>query len=729
VKVCEIDPATVVTCDTSGDTACEKTSCDPDTGACEVANLVDSACDDGDSCTFADKCGADGKCAGTTQVCNDDKVCTSDACVAGQCKFTALTGTACNPGTISDPACFKGQCSDVGECTAVPQTGIGCNDNNACTQDDKCQAGVCQGTAKVCDDGNVCTNDSCNATGACVFAPVTGAVACDDGDSCTKDDVCSAGACKGGASICQCTKDSDCVDDGNKCNGTPKCNANPDGSKACIVDPGTIVTCSTAGDGPCEQTACAPATGVCTKTPKPSTAICDDGNACTTGDKCNGTGACTPGTAKVCDDSIACTADSCSPGTGNCSFTPDPKVCDDNNPCTLDLCTATGCSNQAAGEFAPCDDGDSSTGSDFCFQSQCVGSFVASASANKCVSGEAIGLGIDGLTYYVGFSGTQGSGPLCVPGTKNTQISSLSSDGKLKALGGTVGASQTMDGLYSFGTGPLVGEVSPSAGTASWGGDHQVAFDEVVTAFYIPAFVAATGPVQLIGGFDAKGKVGAAIICAKPSGLLKLDPVCGLVPTTLAGSAVSPVAGGAQLTLQKDSSYSYMFGFVSVLGGKLSVFGATVTSSATTGLVPTKPLEPWDQMDWAASAPTPRGAVFHDSAFYFFGDNELLMQCGTKGCNAMGGLKDQKVHLVDAWRYSSGTVFLASDIEKPGDASLLFLPKDKSGDGAGDFVRVNLPESSGATPLFIEGGTTTGIYIVGTKGPSTSVPLWLIRLP
>jgi CxxC motif-containing protein (DUF1111 family) len=46
----------------------------------------------------------------------------------------------------------------------------------------------------VCDDGNDCTNDSCNGL-ACSF--VNNAAACNDNQGCTIDDVCDAGVCSG----------------------------------------------------------------------------------------------------------------------------------------------------------------------------------------------------------------------------------------------------------------------------------------------------------------------------------------------------------------------------------------------------------------------------------------------------------------------------------------------------------------------------------------------------
>src|SRR5262249_33267218 len=79
--------------------------------------------------------------------------------------------------------------------------GTACTDGNACTQTDTCQAGACVGGNPV-----VCAaSDQCHAVGTC--DPSTGAcsnpakpdgAACNDGNACTPTDTCQAGACVGG---------------------------------------------------------------------------------------------------------------------------------------------------------------------------------------------------------------------------------------------------------------------------------------------------------------------------------------------------------------------------------------------------------------------------------------------------------------------------------------------------------------------------------------------------
>jgi cysteine-rich repeat protein len=96
---------------------------------------------------------------------------------------------------------------------------------------------------------------------------------------------------------------------------------------------------------------------------------CSDGDACTVGDACDVLGACIAGTIpRDCDDANACTVDRCDPLAG-CLHDPAPSetaLCDDGDPCTTDdfcdggvcrgapLC-GNGVVNDSCGE--ECDDG------------------------------------------------------------------------------------------------------------------------------------------------------------------------------------------------------------------------------------------------------------------------------------------------------------------------------------------------------------------------------------
>jgi parallel beta-helix repeat protein len=123
----------------------------PDMGAVEYGAATNcanpstpngSACNDGNACTQTDTC-QNGFCVGVNPI-----VCTA----IDQCHAAGL----CNPA--------NGVCSNV-----TKANGTTCNDANACTQTDTCQAGVCTGANPV-----VCTAiDQCHSAGTC--APGSGA--------------------------------------------------------------------------------------------------------------------------------------------------------------------------------------------------------------------------------------------------------------------------------------------------------------------------------------------------------------------------------------------------------------------------------------------------------------------------------------------------------------------------------------------------------------------------
>jgi len=80
--------------------------------------------------------------------------------------------------------------------------GSACNDANACTGTDTCQAGVCSGSNPVvCAPTDQChAAGVCNATSGCSNPPLADGTGCNDANSCTTADVCSAGTCAGTAS-------------------------------------------------------------------------------------------------------------------------------------------------------------------------------------------------------------------------------------------------------------------------------------------------------------------------------------------------------------------------------------------------------------------------------------------------------------------------------------------------------------------------------------------------
>ncbi|MDP6942937.1 MAG: hypothetical protein QF464_02210, partial [Myxococcota bacterium] len=419
---------------------CRQPSCDVASGECVTVNIPDGTnCDDGEGCTTDDACAA-GTCRGATIACDDDNPCTSEACdeATGDCAFTPTDGS-CNDGLLcttndhcldglcvgdSNPICACSNdlectkfddgdlcngvlicvdslcvpddsavtCADTdtgpcetaacdaadGECKVTPKlNGASCDDSDACTQNDVCSAGSCEGKPANCEDHNPCTSDGCEPTSGCFHMPAPGD--CDDGDLCTTDDSCVDGACVGVDNpSCTCESDQDCAskEDGNLCNGTLTCV-----DDSCLVDTSSVVDCSAVAQGltACQEVSCIPTTGNCVVKASLDGTPCDDFSVCTTTDYCLA-GQCagiTPG----CDDGNPCTSDVCDPEAG-CEYGPLSGVpCDDKNACTIEdsclegLCSGdTNPSCQCLGDedCAEFEDGDLCNGTLLCEGGACV---------------------------------------------------------------------------------------------------------------------------------------------------------------------------------------------------------------------------------------------------------------------------------------------------------------------------------------------------------------------
>jgi hypothetical protein len=162
---------------------------------------------------------------------------------------------ACHQAGVCDPA--TGLCSDPPALDGSP-----CDDGNACTQTDSCQAGACiGGDAVACAAADQChVAGTCDpGTGVCSEPPAADGSACNDGNACTQTDLCAAGVCSGGDPIVCAASDQ----------------------------------CRVAG-------ICNVATGICSDAPAPDGTACNDGDACTQTDTCQA-GSCTgTGASPVC---------------------------------------------------------------------------------------------------------------------------------------------------------------------------------------------------------------------------------------------------------------------------------------------------------------------------------------------------------------------------------------------------------------------------------------------
>ncbi len=446
---CAVSPTTVKSCPAST-APCKKVACQPSTGACVTSNVGDGTpCNDGLPSTKGDACTA-GVCAGTdTYACKSIGDCAKfedgDYCngtlycnkATGKCEINSATGVVCP--TVDDTACTKNVCQPkTGKCAMVPAAdGAACSDGNLCTTSDSCTGGVCKGGANTCgcqadadclakEDGNLCNgtlycdknaapfacklnpatvvtcpsvNDTACSHNAC--APTTGKCgivaqneggACDaDGNPCTATDTCKAGACTAGASVCQCQSDSDCAakDDGDLCNGTLYCDK---AQKKCVVNPATIVFCTSVDNGPCSKNVCVAKTGLCAQTAVNQGLPCEDGNPLTVSDVCDA-GTCAAGSpSKACKTTADCATDGdkcvqmyCdATGTGVCQIDKAKTVhCAKAGAgaCAIEQCNpATGlCVAKALPEGTMCGAGTKCTGI-----SQCKGGSCATGKAADC---------------------------------------------------------------------------------------------------------------------------------------------------------------------------------------------------------------------------------------------------------------------------------------------------------------------------------------------------------
>ena len=405
--------------------------CDPQTGTCSNPRQPNGTrCDDGDACTQTDTC-QDGVCVGGDRV-----VCTaSDQChIAGEC----------------DPA--TGRCSDP----AVAD-GTSCDDGNACTQGDTCQNGVCvSGGAVICAAPDQCQEaGECDpATGVCTYQLKPNGTPCDDGNACTINDTCQAGAClPGTAVVCaasdQCHVAGTCdprtgtcsnpaADDGTPCDDDDHC-TRTDTCQSGVCVGGDPVAC-TASDQCHVAGVCDPQTGVCSNPPVTDGTLCDDGDLCTQTDTCRG-GVCVGSNPIVCAPASQChLAGTCDPQRGICSnpLAPNGTLCDDGNLCTVNdvcqagicapgvavVCTASdqcheagtcdpqtgACSNLTKADGASCDDGDACTQTDTCQGGICVGGNPLTCGLQQTCSTGQCRCPCPDLACFLTKWGTTGSG-------------------------------------------------------------------------------------------------------------------------------------------------------------------------------------------------------------------------------------------------------------------------------------------------------------------------------
>ncbi len=379
--------------------------CTPSSSTTAWSNLAD-----GTSCTGGDVCGG-GVCLadcyiggalytpGAANPANACQVCMPPS--SGNW-VDQPDGTSCAPGELCSAGSCVAQCFIAGSwygagvanpadaCQAcVPSMattgwstapdGTSCNDDDACTQTDTCQAGTCTGSNPV-----VCAAlDSCHVAGTC--DTTTGV--------CSNPTVANGTTCTGG--VCQ----------GGLCNNINLC---------------TKVTC-TAQDQCHVAGTCAPATGICSNPTVANGTPCNDNNPDTSNDMCTA-GVC----AGVDNCTVACTpvdqchlAGTCNPTTGVCTNPnkANGTACDDGNPNTInDMCTNGVCQGVVACATVTC-----------AAVNQCHAVGTCQASTGTCTNpnkadGTDCGAGNPQMTGYVC------SGGVCGPPDPCTGVTCAASD-------------------------------------------------------------------------------------------------------------------------------------------------------------------------------------------------------------------------------------------------------------------------------------------------------------
>ncbi len=215
------------------------------------------------------------------------------------------------------PQCFQSVCNTgeypgpVGSCVVVPEDdGTACDDEQFCTVDDTCQAGVCTGgPANTCGMTPAeCQEITCDeATNTCGQQAVPDGGMCTPADLCIENGTCTAGSCV----------------------GTPK---------DCFFSP---------VPNECHQAVCNPTNGMCEPVPANDGQPCVDTNdLCSVNNTCNA-GTCQGGVPKDCSqNTVNCDLGVCNPMDGQCTTMAvmDGQMCDDLDGCTTgEICTTGTC--------------------------------------------------------------------------------------------------------------------------------------------------------------------------------------------------------------------------------------------------------------------------------------------------------------------------------------------------------------------------------------------------
>jgi len=206
-----------------------------------------------------------------------------------------------------------------GQCAGQGTNGNLCNDANPCTTGEACQNQRCVGgtlascsASDQCHDVGACSAETGTAT--CSNPPKVNGASCNDANACTQTDSCQEGTCVG-ANLVVCTASDQCHDPGTCNSGTGTCSNPAKTNGTSCNDNNACTQTDTCQGGACSGSnlvscaaqdachvggTCNPATGTCSASSRAADGTaCSDGNRCSTGDSCRA-GTCLPGTTNTC---------------------------------------------------------------------------------------------------------------------------------------------------------------------------------------------------------------------------------------------------------------------------------------------------------------------------------------------------------------------------------------------------------------------------------------------
>ncbi|MGQ0506064.1 MAG: hypothetical protein ACT4TC_12185 [Myxococcaceae bacterium] len=320
---------------------------------CQSGACVDNSC-------IGVVCGAEEMCAKgacyardcSTDACRAGEVCQSNKCVTASCiGVTCASGEVCARGlctakNCAGVTCANGAACDQGHCVETACFGMRCPWGAACVHG-TCVMTSCEGEA--CAEGEVCHDGAC-ADRSCegLTCPADPSPTCYRG-TCT--------TCSGPEVQCADGFDNDCdgkpdcadpdcnlqaCDDGNLCTSGERCAVGACTGGNRKVCAGTANTCL-ASPGMCNDM-----TGECLYAPKPAGSLCNATNSCASGQTCDGKGDCAGGAEVVCNtppNPCFEALGTCDRATGQCAYTAKATgtACEDGDPCTTGtVCNAAG---------------------------------------------------------------------------------------------------------------------------------------------------------------------------------------------------------------------------------------------------------------------------------------------------------------------------------------------------------------------------------------------------